>query len=243
ERLGHQINTVQHGDHGPLKTMVDLGSQFYVQAHIPDSAYIFVQVGFGFHVQFTLDEAQQFIGKKVQRLKIFILFFNMMAPRPCRWLDFVFFTFFLTHIPITLFFDLQALYPTSWVPEKLLAIVAWYVDITCDPFMDPLNDMYWFKSLATLEGIFQLPFFFVACYGLYYGKDWIRLPLIVYGAHVVTTVMPIVLELTANASLALTVAQRGVLLSIYSPYLIIPAVMLVDAYRQVSVQLFSMPEE
>ncbi|PKC58328.1 hypothetical protein RhiirA1_541144 [Rhizophagus irregularis] len=44
--------------------MVDLGSNFYCQAKIPDTTYIYVNIGFGFHVQFTLDEAIEFINKK-----------------------------------------------------------------------------------------------------------------------------------------------------------------------------------
>ena len=35
----------------------------------PDTKYIYVNVGFGFHVQFTLDEAKNFIDKKEQQLQ------------------------------------------------------------------------------------------------------------------------------------------------------------------------------
>lgn len=47
-----------------MKTQVDLGSNFYVQAKIPDTKYIYVNVGFGFHSQLTLDEALAFITRK-----------------------------------------------------------------------------------------------------------------------------------------------------------------------------------
>ena len=40
-----------------LKTQVNLGSDFYVQAHVPDTSKIFVSVGLGFHAELTLDEA------------------------------------------------------------------------------------------------------------------------------------------------------------------------------------------
>ncbi|CAI2169874.1 8743_t:CDS:2 [Funneliformis geosporum] len=49
--------------------MVDLGSNFYCQAKVPDTTYIYVNVGFGFHVQFTLDEAIGFIEKKEKLLQ------------------------------------------------------------------------------------------------------------------------------------------------------------------------------
>ena len=40
-----------------LKTQVNLGSDFYVQAKVPDTSKIFVSVGLGFHAELTLDEA------------------------------------------------------------------------------------------------------------------------------------------------------------------------------------------
>ncbi|CAO3635054.1 unnamed protein product [Cunninghamella blakesleeana] len=49
--------------------MVDSGSQFYAQAIVPDTSFIYVNVGFGFHVQFTLEEAISFIKKKEEKLQ------------------------------------------------------------------------------------------------------------------------------------------------------------------------------
>ncbi|XP_062618210.1 protein UXT homolog [Saccostrea cucullata] len=48
-----------------LKTQVDLGCNFYVQAHVPDASMIFVSVGYGFFLEMTHDEALSFIDKKV----------------------------------------------------------------------------------------------------------------------------------------------------------------------------------
>ncbi|KAG2200696.1 hypothetical protein INT46_008820 [Mucor plumbeus] len=69
QKLNTQIETIQENKLDELKTMVDLGSQFFVQAHVPDTKYIYVNVGFGFHVQFTLEEAKKFIEKKVIHLQ------------------------------------------------------------------------------------------------------------------------------------------------------------------------------
>ncbi|XP_071960664.1 protein UXT-like isoform X2 [Antedon mediterranea] len=51
-----------------LKTQVDLGCNFYVQAKVPDASKIFVNVGFGFFVEFTHQEALTFIEEKVNQL-------------------------------------------------------------------------------------------------------------------------------------------------------------------------------
>ena len=53
---------------GELKTQVDLGCNFFCQAKVPDSSRIFVCVGYGFFVEFTLDEALKFIEKKCEQL-------------------------------------------------------------------------------------------------------------------------------------------------------------------------------
>ena len=47
-----------------LKTMVNLGSDFYVQAHVPDTGWLYVDVGLGFHAQMTLDEACAFATQR-----------------------------------------------------------------------------------------------------------------------------------------------------------------------------------
>ncbi|XP_035692906.1 protein UXT homolog [Branchiostoma floridae] len=53
---------------GELRTKVDLGCNFYVQAKVPDVSKIFVAVGFGFYVEFTHSEALKFIDKKIEHL-------------------------------------------------------------------------------------------------------------------------------------------------------------------------------
>ena len=47
-----------------LKTMVNVGRDFYVQAHVPDTSSLYVDVGLGFHAQMTLDEAGAFAASR-----------------------------------------------------------------------------------------------------------------------------------------------------------------------------------
>lgn len=47
-----------------LSTMVNLSSEFFVQAKVEDTSKIFVHVGLGFHPELTLDEALTFIEEK-----------------------------------------------------------------------------------------------------------------------------------------------------------------------------------
>ena len=52
----------------PLKTMVDLGCNFYAKARVQDYSRIVVSVGLGFYLEMKLDEAMTFINKKVDSL-------------------------------------------------------------------------------------------------------------------------------------------------------------------------------
>jgi len=54
-----------------LKTQVDLGCNFYCQARITDPSKILVSVGYGFFVEFTLDEALSFVEKKCSQLQTY----------------------------------------------------------------------------------------------------------------------------------------------------------------------------
>ncbi|XP_028296899.1 protein UXT-like [Gouania willdenowi] len=70
-QLKNTIQSLQEAESGHLKTEVDLGCNFFVQAQIEDASRIFVAVGFGFFVEFTLDEALKFIDKKTNQLTAF----------------------------------------------------------------------------------------------------------------------------------------------------------------------------
>jgi prefoldin subunit 5 len=63
-----------------MKTMVNLGSEFYVKAKMyealfhysnwcsPDTSRVFVNIGLGFHLEFTVNEAVSFIEEKEKQL-------------------------------------------------------------------------------------------------------------------------------------------------------------------------------
>ncbi|KAJ8393509.1 hypothetical protein AAFF_G00059820 [Aldrovandia affinis] len=67
-QLKNTIESLQESGVKDLKTEVDLGCNFYVQAHVQESSKIFVAVGYGFFVELTLPEALKFIEKKTAQL-------------------------------------------------------------------------------------------------------------------------------------------------------------------------------
>ncbi|XP_022619644.1 protein UXT [Seriola dumerili] len=70
-QLKNTIQSLQESGSQQLKTDVDLGCNFYVQAEVEDSSRIFVAVGYGFFVEMNHDEALRFIEKKTNQLTAF----------------------------------------------------------------------------------------------------------------------------------------------------------------------------
>ena len=67
-QLKNTIERMKFFEGGKMKTQVDLGCNFYCQAEVRDTRMILVAVGYGFFVEFTLDEAMKFVDKKVEHL-------------------------------------------------------------------------------------------------------------------------------------------------------------------------------
>ncbi|XP_078168154.1 prefoldin chaperone subunit family protein isoform X1 [Carex rostrata] len=66
--LKKNIENLENNGITNLRSMVNLGSEVYMQAEVPDTRHIFVDIGLGFHVEFTWSEALQFISVREARL-------------------------------------------------------------------------------------------------------------------------------------------------------------------------------
>ena len=120
-----------------------------------------------------------------------------------------------------MFIDAQAVLPPGVVPAFASRALDWF----CVTFADPLmcSPEPWFRAIVYVECCLQLPFFFVALYGWLLRREWLRLPLIFYGAHVATTLIPIYGALV-DAFIAgrLQPPQFHFLAAVYFPYLAVP---------------------
>lgn len=144
-----------------------------------------------------------------------------------RVLEIIFFFYFASHIPITLFIDLQALLPGHVYPQPLRDLLKWYAEEFKDPMM--MDPPEWFKSFVYCEALFQMPFFPIAAYAfLKGGCKWIRIPAIIYSVHVATTLLPILGHILFHQFPMephpgpQTMQERWLLVSIYVPYLLVP---------------------
>jgi len=153
-----------------------------------------------------------------------------------RLLEWIFFFYFLTHIPITVFIDSIAVVPKDLgkliYPQAAQDLLKWYTKEFRDPLM--VDPPAWFKSFIYCEVFFQFPFFFFAAYAFWKGsRRWIRVPAIVYSTHVATTLIPILSHIflvdfkNSKSPGPETFEQRLILCSVYMPYLILPLLILV----------------
>ena len=65
EILKTNIEVMQRDPDSSVRSLVNLGSEVFAKAKSQDRNHIFVCIGLGFYVEFTLDEALAFIDKKL----------------------------------------------------------------------------------------------------------------------------------------------------------------------------------
>ncbi|KAL6534781.1 hypothetical protein OROGR_013456 [Orobanche gracilis] len=66
--LRRNIENLEKNTVTSLRTLINLGSEVYMQADVPDTRRLFVDVGLGFHVEFTWSEALNFIATREEKI-------------------------------------------------------------------------------------------------------------------------------------------------------------------------------
>ncbi|GFR39583.1 hypothetical protein Agub_g43, partial [Astrephomene gubernaculifera] len=133
-------------------------------------------------------------------------------------LDTIFLIYFALHIPTTILVDSQSVIPAEYFPPWAKELLQWHIDTNGDHLVS--KNPVWFKSLVACELALQLPLFFVITYGFLRRRNWIRMPCILYGTHVATTMAPILADILFG--LDSTSPKKLNLALIYLPYLVIP---------------------
>ena len=70
-QLKSTITTLQNNgfDKSGFKTQVDVGQNFFVEAHIPDASTILLDIGLGHYVEFSLHDAVVIINVRIKLLE------------------------------------------------------------------------------------------------------------------------------------------------------------------------------
>ncbi|KAI8022756.1 hypothetical protein LOK49_LG03G03042 [Camellia lanceoleosa] len=70
--LRKNIENLEKNSVTGLRPLVNIGSEVYIQADVPDTRRIFVDIRLGFHVEFTWSEALNYIIARVEKLARFV---------------------------------------------------------------------------------------------------------------------------------------------------------------------------
>ncbi len=81
--------------------------------------------------------------------------------------------------------------PPPWPPARLLALVHWW-ERTFDPLL--LARPAWYRATIWLDVLAFGPFYAAAIYAFARGRDWIRLPSVVWAAMLFTNVFIILFD-------------------------------------------------
>lgn len=143
-----------------------------------------------------------------------------------RRVDLLFIAFFLLNIGfITYIVDIEQLiiadpahfqYPL-WPPAPLVDLVHWW-GRTFDPLL--LARPVWWKMTIWIDALGFGPFYTVALYAFLRGRDWIRIPTIIWASVLMTNVTIILGEELAGPH---ATPQPAMVILANLPWLLVPA--------------------
>ena len=146
-----------------------------------------------------------------------------------RKTDLIFIVFFVVNLGfVTYIVDLESLviadpanfeYPI-WPPPPLVDLVHWY-GTTFDPLL-MARPAFW-RMTIWIDVIFFGPFYAFAIYAFIRGRDWIRLPALVWSGTMMANVLIILMEEAYGVTPA---ANLPFVLAVNAPWLLMPFAMM-----------------
>src|SRR5262249_10255917 len=142
-----------------------------------------------------------------------------------RRIDVAWIAFFILNIGfITYIVDVEQLiiadpsrfqYP-AWPPPPLVDLIHW-----CGRTFDPvlLARPAWWRATIWIDSLFFGPFYAVAIYAFVKGREWIRLPAIIWGSVLMTVVTIICFEEMVGAN---ATPHRAMVLAANAPWFLVP---------------------
>ncbi|HEU4384698.1 MAG TPA: emopamil-binding family protein [Anaeromyxobacteraceae bacterium] len=103
----------------------------------------------------------------------------------------LFFTTYVVSLEQVVIADPFHFAPPPWPPERLLALVHWW-EKTYDPLL--LARPAWYRATIWLDVLAFGPFYALAIWAFAAGREWIRLPSVIWAAMLFTNVFIIVFD-------------------------------------------------
>lgn len=155
-----------------------------------------------------------------------------LSKRPADALLLAFFVVSLFYVALVI--DIEQLviedpdnftYP-PWPPKFLVDHVHWYGN-TFDPLQ--VARPTWWRAVILHEMIFFVPYYPFAIYAFIRGRDWIRVPTLLYSASLLTIVLVILQEEAFGPHAA---PNFPAVLAFNTPWLVAPLYMILRMWRQ-----------
>lgn len=171
-----------------------------------------------------------------------------MAPVPLRRrkFDLIFIVFFVVNLTfITYIVDLEQLviadpanfeYPI-WPPPPLVDLVHWYGE-TYDPLL-LARPPFW-RMTIWIDVIFFGPFYAFAIFAFIRGRDWIRVPALVWSGTMMANVLIILMDEIAGVTPAKNLAF---VLAVNLPWLLMPFAVIARMWRDQPFSRYAVPAD
>jgi EXPERA (EXPanded EBP superfamily) len=120
-----------------------------------------------------------------------------LARRPLDWALLAFFavnlcfTTYVVSLEQVVIADPASFAPPLWPPSPLIALVHWW-ERTYDPLL--WARPAWYRATIWLDVLCFGPFYVAAIYAFVRGRDWIRIPAVVWGSVLFTNVFIILFD-------------------------------------------------
>lgn len=156
-------------------------------------------------------------------------------PLSQRRLDLAFITFFIVNLGFVTYgvdieqptvADPQRFQYPPWPPRAIVDLVHWWGRSFDPPLM---AREAWWRATIWIDVLGFGPFYAVALWAFVKGRDWIRLPSIIWAAVMITNVTIILFEEFAGAH---ATPRPGVVLAANLPWLVMPAAMVARMARR-----------
>jgi hypothetical protein len=152
----------------------------------------------------------------------------MALPLSRRPLDYLFLAYFLLHLPISIGVDLQLIFPREHFPLFLRTTLDGWVKDADDVLTGTAPLFY--RVFVWIELFFHIPFFVAAIYAFVRGKEWIRLPTIIYATEVLTSMAVVIAESWDRSHAPLQTKLK--LQSVLAIWCILPLMLLVRCWPE-----------
>ena len=115
--------------------------------------------------------------------------------------------------------------PPAWPPAPLLALVRWW-ETTFDPLL--LARPAWYRATIWLDVLVFGPFYAIAIWAFVRGRDWIRLPCVVWATMLFTNVFIILFDELHGIH---ATPAPGVVVAANAAWLVVPVVVVWRLWR------------